>query len=164
MTFDDEDKCPTCGGDKEKVEYFVDGKNVYYKCGHRKIVRGINEVVQVSDSVNAYVKKDLNTLYEELARLQPPGKQYLQAGVVDYIKKGRERFDDIIDILRIKICDELKVCEHVQKFSDIPIVTLVTLLFPFLTQDYLKEYAQWVSLGLIISIIAKISLVKLCNC
>jgi len=164
VVFDDEDKCPTCGADKEKVEYFVDGKNVYYKCGHRKIVRQLNEVVEISDSVNAYLKKDLNGLYEELAKLQPPGRRYLQAGVVDYIKKGTERFDEIIDSLRIKICDDLKVCENIKKFSDIPIVTLVTLLVPIFTGDFPKEYAQWISLGLIIAIIARIGLVKFCNC
>jgi hypothetical protein len=103
-------KCPTCGeGNQLKQEFFPDLTITYFSCRHRSIVAIVNELINISEKIERNVEED----YAELGQMYLGGA--LTANKVNFIDKGKTRFEENREKLYQFLCIENQICEKVKK-------------------------------------------------
>ena len=163
-----EDKCSSCGAnfiskDEEK------GKITYhYECEHRAIAITVNETITISEKIEAeikeYPKKDLPSLYADLAKLEEKQSLIRTAKLIDYVDKGKRILETYHEKIFHKICEEYEICKKIKQIKDFDIPTQASLIGTIIVSSIGVVLPIWIPVALLSLIIAKIGISKFCKC
>ena len=150
-------KCPTCGeGDQLNQELFPNLTIIYFSCGHRSIGVVINETINISVKIERDIQED----YAELGRVYLGDALYAQK--INFVEKGKTRFEENSEKLYQFLCIENQICEKIKKMEKHDVLTLFSTVGGLLIGSTIIN--PLIPVGVITAIIIKIGIKKFCKC
>ena len=163
-----EDKCPSCGAKFVSKDVEKGKITNHYECEHRAIAITVNETITISEKIEAeikeYPKKDLPSLYADLAKLEEKQSLIRTAKLIDYVDKGKKILETNYEIIFHKICEEYEMCKKIKHFKDLDITTLASLVGTIIVSSIGIVLPIWLPVALLSLIIVKIGISKFCKC
>jgi len=161
------ESCPICGKELEDMKMDENSVEFSYICGHKAHLVAIKETIShtMEISIETYMEKDLNFLYTQLANLKEPKKLHaLTASVIDFVKRGKERFAEFQQELHQKICIDFEMCNKLRFMKKLTPVNQAGLLAQIIASATLTVVPWYIPTGLLASIYVKEGLSKMCQC
>lgn len=150
-------KCTVCGeGNQLKQELFPDLTITYFLCGHRSIVAAVNETINIFEKIERDIEED----YTELGQIYLGGALF--ANKINFVEKGKTRFEENREKLYQFLCIENQICEKIKKMEKHDVLTLFSTVGGLLIESTIMN--PLIPVGVVTAIIIKIGIKKFCKC
>lgn len=150
-------KCLECGeGNQLNQELFPNLTITYFSCGHRSIEAVVNETINITEKIG----RDIHEDYAELGQIYLGGALF--AKKINFVEKGKIRFEENREKLYQFLCIENQICEKIKKIEKHDVLTLFSTVGGLLIGSTIMN--PLIPVGVVTSIIIKIGIKKFCRC